>query len=168
MSAELLATSILIALNVIGVIVGAWFFRRFYVQERQKLMVEIDAIIQDKMQGAIDIIGEAFEGIISSPMVKGAMTTLGKKGGEARAENILVDTMAVDLLDSPQFAGYRMAAEALGLDIEGYIEKHGAVKTLKSIQSLASIAGIDIMKLDLGSLATPGGSGGSGNPYLGK
>lgn len=168
MSAELTATVILLALNVIGALGGILLFRKFYAQERQKLMDQVMEIVTSQMQAAMDLIGEAFEGILSQPIVKGAMTTLGKKGGEARAEGILVDQMAVDMLDSPQFAGYIMGAEALGLDISGYIEKHGAVKTIAAAQQLASMAGIDLMNIDLSSLSKPGGGspGSSSNPFF--
>ena len=156
-------------MNVLGVIVGVFIFRRFYALERKKLMEEIHEIITAQMQAAMDLIGEAFEGIMSQPIVKGAMTNLGKMGGDARAESILVDSMAADMLDSPQFAGYIMAAEALGLDIQGYIDKHGAVKTIAAAQQLAGMAGIDLMNIDLSSLAKPGGAPSSGsNPYLGR
>ena len=178
MTAELVATSILLAWSIIAFFLSLFVFRWIYEKESTKLLerfdigaikAEFEEIVQEKMQGAIDIIGEAFEGILSQPIVKGAMTNLGKMGGDARAENMIVDQMAVDMLDSPQFAAARMGAEALGLDIEGYIEKHGAIKTLKAAQQLASIAGIDLMKIDLsnlGSLALPGGSSPSSNPYF--
>lgn len=117
---------------------------------------EFEVIVQENLQLALGTIRESFEGILTQPVVKGAMTTLGKMGGDAKAESQLIDTMAVDLLDSPQFSAIRMGAEALGLDIEGYIEKHGAIKTLKAAQQLGFVAGIDIMKLDLESLSLPG------------
>ncbi|GAG75516.1 unnamed protein product, partial [marine sediment metagenome] len=60
-------------------------------------------------------------------------------------------------------------AQGLGFDIEGYIAEHGAIKTLSAAKQLGSLVGIDIMNIDLGSLA---GSGGSqqqgGNPYIGR
>jgi len=178
-SDELVATLCLLAWSIISFILSLFIFRWIYERESQKLLEKFDIeqikeefeeIVQEKMQGALDLVGEAFEGILAQPAVKGAMTNLGKMGGEARAENLIVDQMAVDMLDSPQFAAARMGAEALGLDIEGYIEKHGAIKTLKAAQQLASIAGIDLMKIDLnniaGSLALPGGSTSSDNPYF--
>jgi len=178
-SDELVATLCLLAWSVISFFLSLFVFRWIYERESKKLLEmfnieqikeEFEAIVQEKMQGAIDIIGEAFEGILSQPIVKGAMTNLGKMGGDARAENMIVDQMAVDLLDSPQFAAARMGAEALGLDIEGYIEKHGAIKTITAAQQLGKLAGIDIMKIDLnnlaGSLALPRGSTNSNNPYF--
>lgn len=129
-------------------------------------MDEIHEIIHSQMQAAMDLIGEAFEEIMSQPLVKGAMTNLGKKGGEARAENILVDSMAGDILDSPQFAAGRAIAEGLGIDIDGYIEKNGALKTIAAAKQIAAVAGIDLMNIDMGNLAVPGGATSSGNPYL--
>jgi len=178
-SAELVATLCLLAWSVVSFILSLFIFRWIYERESQKLLEKFDieqikeefeAIVQEKMQGALDLVGEAFEGIMSQPLVKGAMTNLGKMGGEARAENLIVDQMATDMLDSPQFAAIRMGAEALGLDIEGYIEKHGAIKTLTAAQQLAKVAGIDLMKIDLanlgGVLSQPGSSSSGTNPYF--
>jgi len=162
---------------MISFILSLFIFRWIYEKESQKLLekfdiesikTEFEEIVQEKMQGALDLVGEAFEGILSQPTVKSAMSIIGKQGGEARAENILVDQMATDMLDSPQFSAIRMGAEALGLDIEGYIEKHGAIKTLTAAQQLAKVAGIDLMKIDLnnlgGVLSQPGGSSSGTNP----
>ena len=164
MSAELLATYFLIAWSIAAFFLSIQFFRWFYTKEMITVKAEFEEIVHEKMQGAMDLIGEAFEGIMSQPIVKGAMTNLGKMGGDAKAENQLIDQMAVDLLDSDQFAAIKMGAEALGLDVEGYIEKHGAIKTLKAAKQIGALAGIDIMKFDLSSLSVPGG----GSPGVGN
>jgi len=81
---------------------------------------------------------------------------------------MLVDSMATDMLDSPQFAAIRMGASTLGFDLDGYIEKHGAVKTMAAAAQLGKMLGIDLMNIDLGSLLggqTRGQMSGS-NPYL--
>jgi len=179
-SVELLAIGCLIATSSISSLILPFVFRWIHRKESEKLLEqfnvdtikdEFEVIVRDNLQLALDTIGESFESIMTQPVVKGAMTTLGKMGGDAKAESGLVDQMAIDMLDSDQFATIRMGAEALGLDIEGYIEKNGAIKTLKAAKQLGAIAGIDIMNLDLsnltGSLALPGGQPGSShNPYL--
>lgn len=151
---------------------GGLLFLKFYKREKRDLIqqfkLEAETMIHDNMQGAIDAVGETLGEMFTQPTVKKAFSILGQQGGEARAENALVDEMANDMLDSPQFSAIRMGAEALGLDIEGYIEKHGAIKTLNAAQQLAKVAGIDLLKLDLsqlGNLSMPG-AGSNGNPYL--
>jgi len=110
-----------------------------------------------------------FAEIFANPAMKTTMSMIGQKGGEARAETTLMNQMANDMLDTPQFSAIKMGAEQLGFDLDAYIEKHGAVKTLKAAQGLAKQFGIDIMNIDLGSLAGVGGQSGSGgNPYFGR
>lgn len=115
----------------------------------------------------LDGFGEMF----TQPTVKKAFSILGKQGGEAKAESVLVDRMAMDVLDSPQFAAIKMGAQSLlGFDIDGYIEEHGAVKTLAAAKQLGQMLGIDIMNIDLSSLGnlSGGSSQSGGNPYFGK
>lgn len=153
LSAELVAIYCLFAFTVGSSLIGLYQFR--------------------KVKGEIYEFGnsilEGFTGALTEPTVKKAFTILGKQGGEAKADNLLVDQMAMDLLESPQFSALKMGASAMGFDLDDYIEKHGAVKTLKAAQQLANLVGIDIMKFDLSSLAGGGigGGGGGGNPYLG-
>ncbi len=130
-----------------------------------RLKIEFQEIVDERLQTAIDTIGESIGEIFTQPTVKKAFSIIGSQGGEARAENIAVDDMAKDMLDGPQFAAIRMGAEALGLDIESYIEKHGAIRTISAAQQLAKLAGIDIMNIDLGNLSVPGPSSG-GNPFF--
>lgn len=178
MSDELVAIVILIAWNVISFVLSLFIFRWIYEKESQKLLEqfnieaikeEFESLVHDKMQEAIDAVGGTLQELFLDPTTKKAFSILGSQGGEARAEKAVVDSMAMDLIDSPQFSAIRMGAEALGLDIEGYIEKHGAIKTLTAAQQLAKVAGLDIMKMDLSSLSLPGGSGApssGSNPYL--
>jgi len=132
-----------------------------------QLKEEFTEVVDDRLQMAIDNIGETIGTLLTEPTVKKAFSIIGSQGGEARSKNLAVDEMARDMLDGPQFAAIRMAAEAMGLDIDGYIDKHGAMKTIQAAQQLAQFAGIDIMNLDIGSLAAPGGAS-VNNPYLGR
>ncbi len=171
MSAELIAIGFQIAFMIGSAVVAV----RFYKKEKRELMEkfnledlkdEFTEIVDERLQTAIDTIGEAFGEILSQPTVKKAFSIIGSQGGEARAENIAVDEMAKDMLDGPQFAAIRMGAEALGLDIESYIEKHGAIRTISAAQQLAKMAGIDLMNIDLGNLSIPGPTGNGNNPYF--
>lgn len=157
MSDELVATNLLIAWSVFAFIFSLVFIRRVMSNyDIDELKVEFEEIVQEKMQGAIDLIGEAFEGILTDPTVSKAFSIIGSQGGNAKSQNSAVDSMANDILDGPQFAAIKMGAEAMGLDISEYIEKHGAVNTLQAAKQLGSLVGVDIMNLDIGSLALPG------------
>lgn len=177
LTAELTAIALLIAWSVVSFILSLFIFRWIFEKESKKLLSYInpenviekfEGIVHDKMQEAIDTFSEAFNEIMGQPTIKKAFTIIGKQGNDAQTDNLLLDTMATDFLNSPKFEPYMMAAEALGLDIEGYIETHGAAKTIRSIKQFAKIAGIDLMNLDLSSLATPlrGSGGGNNNPYI--
>lgn len=153
-------------------VLGAFFLQRWYKKEKEEIITrfkdEAALMIDEHMQNAIDSVGDALGELFIDPTVKKGFSLAGTLGGQAKAEGALVDEMANDMLDSPQFSAIRLAAEGIGLDIEGYIEKHGAIKTLQAAQQLAKVAGIDLMKVDLsqlGSLAAPGGTS-SDNPYL--
>lgn len=182
MIAELLAIGCLVAWPILGV----FFYRRekkevldkvteMFYQEKaeivgafniEQLKLEFTEIVDERLQAAIDAIGESFGQILSEPTVKKAFSIIGSQGGEAKAANQVVDDMAKDMIDGPQFAAIKLGAEALGIDVGSYIEKHGAMNTLRAAQQLGQFAGIDIMNLNLGSLALPGASGPSRNPYI--
>lgn len=167
MSVELIAIVCQIGLTVFGGILFRYYYKREKADLIEKFKDEAESVIRDNMQGAIDSVGEALQELFIDPTVKKGFSLAGTLGGEAKAESGIIDQMAMDMLDSPQFAAARLGAEALGLDIEGYIEKHGALKTIKAAQQLASMAGIDLMKLDLSNLSLPGGNQSSGtNPYF--
>lgn len=155
MSDELIAIVCLFAYSVFSSIVALVQLRR----TKQEIYEFGDSII------------EGFGQMFTEPTVKKAFTILGKQGGEAKAENALVDQMAMDMLDSPQFQAIKLGASAMGFDIDEYIEKHGAVKTIAAARQLGNMLGIDITNIDLSSLAKPGGFGQGqqgGNPYFGK
>jgi len=188
LSAELVAIGIQIALTVFT----AFILINFYKKEKKEILDTLDItnlktefieivdskfnleelknefteIVDERLQTAIDSIGEAFSGILTDPTVKKAFSIIGSQGGETRSKNIAVDEMAKDMLEGPQFAAVRMGAEALGLDIESYIEKHGAMKTIQAAKQLADFAGIDLMNLNIGSLARPGPAGSGNNIFL--
>lgn len=127
--------------------------------------------LRTTLQEVIDILGTVFSDIFEKPTVKKAFGIIGSQGGEARADKAVVDKIAIDVLNSEKFAGLKMAASAIGLDIDSYIEEHGARATLQALQSLGGLLGIDITSLlqtgDLGSMLGGGGSQPSGsNPYL--
>lgn len=172
MSAELVAILCLFAFLVVVIIVGVVLVRREEAKWSgtiDNLKVELEQKVHDNLQAAIDAFGGSFQEILGQPTIKKAFALIGSQGGEAKAQNGLVDEIATDILESPALSAARMGAEALGLDVEGYIEKHGALKTISAIQQFAKIAGIDLMKFDLSSLSLPGKHGGGAlgdNPYF--
>jgi hypothetical protein len=109
--------------------------------------------IDEKIQLTLDEVGEQFEGILTQPTVKKAFGIIGSQGGQATAEIGLTNKIAMDVLNGPKFGGLKIAASALGIDIDSYIEEHGAVNTINSITSLAGM----IPGFDLGSLLQGGG-----------
>jgi len=125
-------------------------------------------MIQRKLQNVLDSLGGVFSEIFEKPAVSRAMTVLGKKGGEARAETAVVGKIASDVLNGPKFAGLKMAASALGLDIDSYIEEHGALATIQAMQSLGGMLGININDVLSGGMNLAVGSevNGGKNPYL--
>lgn len=154
MSAELIAIACLFAFTVGSSVVSFFTFRK----------------VKQEIYSFGDQLLEGFGDLFTTPTVKKAFSILGKQGGEAKAESGLVEKMALDVIDGPQFAAIKLAASGLGFDLDGYIEEHGALKTLQAAKQLGSILGIDITNIDLsslGSLAGPGKSGG-GNPYFGR
>jgi len=155
MSPELLAILCGIALSIITALISIGLIFRF----KREIYQFGDELVA------------GFTEIFANPAMKTTMSMIGQKGGEAKAEKTLMDEMANDMLDTPQFAAIKFGAEQLGFDLDAYIEKHGAVKTFKAAQGLASQFGIDLMNIDLSSLAGGIGGGGNrqgGNPYLGK
>lgn len=98
---------------------------------------------------------------------KAKMSELGTKSGEKRHQKALMDQMASDVLDSPQLKGVKGIASAVGIDIESYINEHGAADTIATATSIANMLGIDIMKVMSEGLNTSGeSSSGTSNPYL--
>lgn len=166
MSTELIALSFLIGFILFLTIATLIIAPRIYRKEKASLIELVDERIHDGMQGAIDAVTDAFGEVLTQPTVKSAMSIIGKQGGQASAENKLLDRMAGDMLQSPRFAGYTAVAEMLGLDLQGYIEDHGAARTITTITQLAQMAGINLAEIDIGSLANPGAGGGGSKGWI--
>lgn len=172
MNVELLAIIILIAWSVFTFIIESVKSRSQL--DLEAIKTEFQEVVDNRLQEAIDTIKEAFSEVLTQPLVKRAMTIISTQGVQAREENSLtrdenslINDMATDMLESPQFSVIRMGAKTMGLDIESYIEENGALKTIQAVQQLSKVAGIDLMKLDLGKLSISGNNPkGSGNPYL--
>ncbi len=109
--------------------------------------------MDERIQMAIDGVGEALGEIFEKPLVKQSMSMLGQASGKARGDSVMMDKIATDILSGPKFAGLKTAAKiGLGIDIDQYIEEDGAVKTLENMQGLASLVGIDIGQVMAGGL----------------
>lgn len=108
--------------------------------------------IDDKIQATVDGIGEMFGDIFEKPTVKKAFGIIGSQGGQATANRALTDKIAMDMLNGPKLAGLKLIASGLGMDIDEYIEEHGAVNTLQSINALSGM----VPGLDLGFLMQGG------------
>jgi len=104
----------------------------------------------------VDGIAETLSGIFEKPTVKKAFSVLGKRSAEVQKGNRMVDAIAGDVLNSPKIKGLKMAASAIGLDIDSYIEEYGAVDTLQALQQFAPMLGIDIGQLVQGGASGPG------------
>jgi len=109
--------------------------------------------MDERIQMAIDGVGEALGEIFEKPLVKQAMSMLGEKSGKVRGDNAMMDKIATDILDGPKLKAIKAAAKiGLGIDIDSYIEEDGAVKTLENLQGLASLIGFDIGQVMAGGL----------------
>lgn len=150
---------------------GGYVALRFYKREKASVMAEVEERIHEELQGALDTLGEVFEGIFEKPIVKKGMSIIGSQGGQAKAERGLVERIATDALNGPQFAAIKMGAKSvLGIDVDQYVEENGAMNTLAAVKQIAGALGIDVNKALLngfGDLSAPGSSSGY-NPYLGR
>lgn len=145
MQNELLAAGVQVIIFPVTLILGLLVYRR----EKRNILATID----DKIQMAIDQVGEALGLIFEKPIVKASMTNLGKLGGSAMQDKAVTNKMALDILSSPKFEGLKMAAKiGLNIDIDQYIEENGAERTLQSAIALGNQAGIDVMGLLVGGL----------------
>lgn len=124
--------------------------------------------LDEKLQGAFDQLGDTLEEVFTAPMAKRAMSIIGKQGGNSASQSGLVDKMAQDILNGPQLAGIKMIGSALGLDIDGYLEDHGAMNTLAAIKQFAPMMNIDLGNVAVEGLSAFQGNNPSGgkNPYL--
>ena len=124
---------------------------------------------EKRLGGYVEAIGEMFASTISTPAVSKAMGILGKKSGEVRSQSAVVDQLASDVLSGPKMSAMKMGASALGIDIDEYIEEHGAVGTLQGLQTIAGALGIDINQIiggGLGEIAGGAQAANGSNPYL--
>jgi len=109
--------------------------------------------MDERIQMAIDGVGEALGEIFEKPLVKQSMSMLGQASGKVRGDNAMMDKIATDILDGPKLKAIKAAAKiGLGIDIDSYIEEDGAVKTLENLQGLASLIGFDIGQVMAGGL----------------
>jgi len=127
----------------------------------------VEEKIESQIQSAIDGIAEIFSGILTEPTVKKAFSIIGTQGAEAKAEKGIVDTMATEIIDS-KFGGLKMAASAIGIDIDGYIEEHGAIATIQALRQGGAMLGIDVDKILQDGMAnlSVGPEANGANPYL--
>lgn len=97
-------------------------------------------MINETIEGFTDM----FLNIFEREPVKHAMSVLGKKSGQSRSQKAIVDEVAKGIIDSPKFTTMKMAAEALGIDIDSMIEKHGAMGTITAFREIGSMIGLDL------------------------
>ncbi|GAG72221.1 unnamed protein product [marine sediment metagenome] len=161
MQSEILTIGVQVGLFSITSLLGILFYRR----EKRAILASID----ERIQGAIDGVGEALNEVFAKPVVKGAMTNLGKMGGAAMQNKSLMNKMAMDVLSGPKLQGLKMIAkQALNIDVDEYIEENGPIATLQAAQGIGDLVGIDVMAVLSGSLNGANLSVGaeSDNPYL--
>jgi len=164
MQIELMAFIIQIVLFIVTSILGYWILMR----EKSVVLATIDV----KIQTAIDEVSTALETVFQSPVIKRSLSHMANMGGEAMQDKAISNKMALDMLNSPKFEGLKMAVKlGLNVDIDEYIEEHGAERTLQSAIALGNQAGIDVMGLLTGGLnganLAVGSEADGGNYYLG-
>lgn len=132
-------------------------------------LATMEKVIDNKIQMTIDGIGGQLEEVFGDPMVKRGMSLIGSQGGQANADKTLQNKIAMDILNGPQFAGLKIIASTLGLNVDEYIEDHGAKSTIEAINSLSGL----IPGMDLGSIMKGGMNPSVGheanntkNPYI--
>lgn len=120
------------------------------------------------LDNTVDGVADIFGDILEKPTVKKAFSILGGKSAEGRADRAVVDDLATDMLNSPQLSTLKMGADLIGIDMEAYVEKHGALGTIQGLTQIAGLLGIDINQLLAGGLQGTGGTGAQGgaNPYF--
>ena len=96
-------------------------------------------LFRREIDNTVAHVAEAFNQTLVDPTVRKGFGIAGKASGESRQNKAVVDSLATDILAGPQFAGLKMGADLIGIDVESYIEKHGAMGT---IQGLSQIAGL--------------------------
>jgi len=118
--------------------------------------------------GMVDSIAELFTESLSKPAVSRAMGILGNASGESRSKSAIVDKLATDVLSGPKMSALKLGASAIGIDIDDYIEEHGALGTLQGLQTIAGALGIDVNSIIGGGIGEIQGQApqGGDNPYL--
>lgn len=157
------ALGIQVALFAVTSILGYLVIMR----EKRFILVSID----EKIQAAIDQLGEALNEVFARPVVKASMTQLGKQGGAAMQQKSIMNKMAMNVLDGPKLSGLKMIAkQALNIDVDEYIEENGPIATLQAAQGIGDLIGIDIMQALSGGLNGANFSVGpeSDGPYLNR
>lgn len=166
MQTDLQAIGVLIVANLI---ISTYFALRSR-KEFTLALATMYKVIDEKIQNTIDEVGGQFEAIFEKPVVKKAFGIIGSQGGQATADRALTDKIALDVLNGPKFASLKLIASGIGMDVDAYIEQHGAVNTINAINSLGGM----IPGLDLGSLLSGGTNLAVGHeangkhPYLGR
>ena len=125
---------------------------------------------EGRIVSIIDSVGGLLEEMFTGPTISKAFGILGSASGDARGKSAMADKLATDILNGPKFGALKMGAGALGIDLDGYIEEHGAMNTITGLQSIAGALGIDVNQIISSGAAgltdpTAGGGGGA-NPYL--
>lgn len=108
------------------------------------------------------------DSIFGQPIVKGAMSVLGKKSGEVRHESAMMDQVATQLLSNPKVQVLKSIGKQLGFDVDQMIEEQGAASVVEQVLAGADMLGIDVASILSGELNSAGSQQTStDNPYLG-
>ena len=173
MQTDIVALGVLIACQLIIFIVGLAVGKRALVLIDAKIESTVNQMyekVDEKIQATIDELSEVFGAIFEKPIVKKGMSIIGSQGGKATAHNSLTEKIALDVLNGPKLAGVKLLASGIGMDVDAYVQDHGAVNTIEAIKSLSA----HIPGLDLGSMLMSEGpnlaigheaNGAGDNPY---
>jgi len=123
-------------------------------------------IFERRMYNMVDSIGEIFSQILEKPSVSKAMGILGKASGDARSQRAIIDDLAQDILAGPKFNALKMGASMIGINIDEYIQEHGALATLESLQTIGKTLGIDVNDIMAGGITEIPSMETGRNPYL--
>lgn len=115
------------------------------------------------LSGAIEGI---FSGELSQPMVKKAMTVIGKMGGDRQSVNSIKNKLAKGAISKNLGLIKILAEKFVGIDFDELVDEYGAENILTAVQELAPKLGIDVNNIAQ-SLNIASGSGvNESNPYL--
>lgn len=145
MQIELMALGVQVVLFIVTSILGY----RILMREKRDVLAMIDV----KIQTAIDEVGTALQEVFQSPVIKRSLTHMANMGGDAMQNKSIMNKMALDVLDGPKLQALKAAAKmGLNIDVDQYIEENGAIETLQAAQGLGELVGIDVTKLLGGGL----------------